>query len=252
MALTELTFRLQHDCLFNDFTRKHPDIPFAVWCNSVTDFLEVECRDAETFERIQPDLFVLAKGRGSKILSKSFERGNLQVLVRTCSCNKGPRGRRVTISDFFQKHNLLEIQPTIYNDGWEHYRVIAFHDRDIKNLFRSLDGYAKTEVLSRRTIEGSPMRDAFLVSLKTLFNELTPKQADALLTALESGYYQVPKKVTTEEIARRHKVPRTTYEEHIRKAESKVLRAIAPYVSLYARSRISTQPAHEAHALAIA
>jgi hypothetical protein len=35
-------------------------------------------------------------------------------------------------------------------------------------------------------------------------------------------------------IAEKHKVPRTTYEEHLRKAESKILRAIAPYVRMYA------------------
>jgi predicted DNA binding protein len=235
MALTELTFRLQHDCPFNDFTRKHPDVPFAVWCNGSTDFMEVDCPDAASYERIQPDLLAMAKSRGSKMLNRTFEGGNLQVLVRTCTCNKG---KRVSVSDHFEKHNMLEIQPTVYHDGWEHYRIIAFSDTDIKNLFRGLEGYANTEILSRKRIEGSTMRDAFLVSLNTLFNELTQKQADALLNALESGYYQVPKKVTTEEIARRFKVPRTTYEEHIRKAESKVLRAVAPYVSLYARSRL--------------
>ena len=53
-----------------------------------------------------------------------------------------------------------------------------------------------------------------------------------LVFALENGYYQVPKKVTTEEIASKLKLPRTTYEEHLRKAEGKVLRSMAPYISL--------------------
>jgi hypothetical protein len=42
----------------------------------------------------------------------------------------------------------------------------------------------------------------------------------------------VPKRVTTDEIAERLGVPRTTYEEHLRKAEGKVLRAVAPYLEL--------------------
>jgi hypothetical protein len=54
------------------------------------------------------------------------------------------------------------------------------------------------------------------------------------LAALEYGYYQVPKKATAEEIATEHKVPRTTFEEHLRKAESKILRAMAPCVRMYA------------------
>jgi predicted DNA binding protein len=49
---------------------------------------------------------------------------------------------------------------------------------------------------------------------------------------VENGYYQVPKKVTTEEMASKLRLPRTTYEEHLRKAEGKVLRSMAPYISM--------------------
>jgi hypothetical protein len=56
------------------------------------------------------------------------------------------------------------------------------------------------------------------------------------LSALDYGYYQVPKRLTAEEIARKQRVPRTTYEEHVRKAESKILRAMAPYMRIYASS----------------
>jgi len=45
--------------------------------------------------------------------------------------------------------------------------------------------------------------------------------------------WKIPKKMTAEEIAQKHHVPRTTFEEHLRKAESKILRAIAPYVRMY-------------------
>jgi predicted DNA binding protein len=65
---------------------------------------------------------------------------------------------------------------------------------------------------------------------------LTEKQVDALMAALDNGYYEVPKKKTAEEIARKYGVPRTTYEEHVRKAESKIFRAIAPYIGMYASS----------------
>jgi predicted DNA-binding protein (UPF0251 family) len=46
--------------------------------------------------------------------------------------------------------------------------------------------------------------------------------------------------MTAEEIATKNGVPRTTFEEHLRKAESKVLRAIAPYVRMYASKAQST------------
>ncbi|MGA8856301.1 MAG: helix-turn-helix domain-containing protein [Candidatus Bathyarchaeia archaeon] len=70
--------------------------------------------------------------------------------------------------------------------------------------------------------------------MAAFFSDLTDKQTNSFLAALEYGYYQVPKKMTAEEIANKNKVPRTTYEEHLRKAESKILRAMAPYVRMYA------------------
>jgi hypothetical protein len=75
-----------------------------------------------------------------------------------------------------------------------------------------------------------------VISLSSAFSELTQKQVDALLAALDYGYYQVPKRVTAEEVARKRRVPRTTHEEHVRKAESKILRAMAPYLRMYASS----------------
>jgi hypothetical protein len=57
----------------------------------------------------------------------------------------------------------------------------------------------------------------------------------ALLTAVEHGYYEIPKRVTADELAKRQGQPRSTLEEHIRKAESKVLLAVAPYMMLYAK-----------------
>jgi hypothetical protein len=83
-------------------------------------------------------------------------------------------------------------------------------------------------------IREKSIRDAFVVSLSSIFSELTDKQISSLLAALDYGYYQIPKKVTAEDIALKNKVPRTTYEEHLRKAESKILQTIAPYVRMFA------------------
>ena len=52
---------------------------------------------------------------------------------------------------------------------------------------------------------------------------------------MESGYCEIPKRVTTEELAKQHRQPRTIFEEHIRKAESKVVHAMAPFMMIYAK-----------------
>src|SRR2546428_12938542 len=77
--------------------------------------------------------------------------------------------------------------------------------------------------------------DAFLLSLSSLFGNLTEKQMKALLAAIEGGYYEIPKRTTADELAGKLGTPRSTLEEHIRKAESKIVLAMAPYMMMYAR-----------------
>ncbi|HZW55068.1 MAG TPA: helix-turn-helix domain-containing protein [Nitrososphaerales archaeon] len=51
--------------------------------------------------------------------------------------------------------------------------------------------------------------------------------------AVQQGYYQVPRKVRFGYMSERAKIPRTTYEEHVRQAESKIIQSVAPYLSLF-------------------
>ena len=110
--------------------------------------------------------------------------------------------------------------------------MISFSQKDIKATFDELTKFSKYEIISRTTRPDYSVRETFVVSTNKLFGELTGKQRDALAAALDNGYYRVPKKVTTDEIAHQMGQPRTTYEEHLRKAESKVLRSVAPYLEL--------------------
>lgn len=164
------------------------------------------------------------------MLTKNFLDRNLQLIVKTCRCNKiSPN-----IDDVVAGNSCLQIPPETYHGGWEHYRVVGFRENDYKKLFQELSKLGPVEILEKKVIAEKSLRESFVISTTSVFSELTGKQVNSLLAALEYGYYQIPKKATAEEIAHKHHVPRTTFEEHLRKAESKVLRAIAPYVRMYA------------------
>jgi predicted DNA binding protein len=227
----EVTFKAQHECPYLHFSRKHPDVRIVQWCNRRTDVLEVECGDIETFNRIEQDLQRLLLWKGARVLRKTFGEKNIQVITKTCrDTHIAP-----SISGTIERNSCLEIPPVVYHGGWETHKVMGFRENDFKKLFKDLSKLGAAEVLSKRVYEEKSMIDTFAVSLSAAFSDLTPKQAEAIATALELGYYQVPKKTTTEELALKQKVPRTTYEEHLRKAESKILRALSPYITLYAR-----------------
>jgi hypothetical protein len=233
----ELTFRAKHDCPYVQFSEKHPDVRIVEWCNHKIDVLEVECGDIEMFNRIEPDLQRLLVWKGGKVLTKTFGPRNIQAITKTC------RDDRISpsISGVVERNLCLDIQPVTYGGGWETHKAIGFRESDYKKLFKDLENLGPVEVVSKRIRPQKSMIDTFAVSLSSVFRELTGKQVEAIVAALELGYYQVPKRITTEELARKQSAPRTTYEEHLRKAESKVLRALAPYIILYAQRPVTLE-----------
>jgi len=236
MPVYEISFKFQHDCPFNNLSKKYPSVMFAAWCNYSSEFMEIKCNELELFNQLQLELRGWAETRGSRILHSSFDDKGGLILAMTCACDR--RGSPTTV---IEDNNCLQIDPTTYFEGWENYRIIGFDQESVSKLFNRLEKIGELEMVGRKPIRTGSLRHSFVISLTDLFSRLTEKQINALMQALEAGYYRLPKKVTTERIAEILNVPRTTFEEHMRKAESKVMSAVAPYISIYARSNVKKQ-----------
>lgn len=63
---------------------------------------------------------------------------------------------------------------------------------------------------------------------RQLFSTLTERQQDILLTAIELGYYAVPRDATYEDIGEELGIAPVTVGEHLRKIESRILTEIVP------------------------
>lgn len=228
----EVFLRLQHECAYNDLSKKFPEARISMWCNSGADILEIESGNLDSFEGIQKELASMSKEYGSKILSKTITQGNVQFVAKACACTKMVKN---STNDIFEKYDFMPVPPDVMTGGWEYYRLVGFDNSDLRGMLKHLDSIGKAEVLYKKTITEGVTDDTFIVSLSSLFGQLTEKQLKALVAAVEDGYYEIPKKVTTEDLAKRHRQPRTTFEEHIRKAESKIVHAMAPFMMMYAK-----------------
>jgi len=108
----------------------------------------------------------------------------------------------------------------------------------IKPVMQRADGYEDWEVASwNRDILMSLMKvpafDMKLISIQQvkidnlfmpqIYPRLSPKQKDAIELAVKNEYYNFPRKVYLEKLAKISKVSRTTYEENLRKAENKII-----------------------------
>jgi len=132
--------------------------------------------------------------------------------------------------------------PTIFHQGWEHYKIVSTSPTTEKKLFQDLQRVGDFEILSKTRILNTGIGGAMRISTLSLFSRLTDKQLRALLTAYELGYYRTPREKTTEELAKSFHLTRPTFEEHLRKAENKIIASVAQHLRLlYYRERVTPE-----------
>jgi predicted DNA binding protein len=170
------------------------------------------------------------------VLHESRDDAGYHVVTQSCLCSL-----EASIIDRFEDHNCLYQSPTIYRQGWEHYTVIAFDEGDVRALLADLRADRDIELLSKTAIAEKRIPHSMLTPVDQLFDDLTDRQLAALQLALEQGYYEQPRKTSLREIAGRTSVAKSTYEEHLRKAENKLLTNAGRFLRLVTATS-STNP----------
>ncbi len=103
-------------------------------------------------------------------------------------------------------------------------------DRLRATLLMNEDEVGQFRELSMKYPEELPLRILTVSPLKTKADSdlarLTGKQRKALLLAFALGYYDIPRKITSYDLARRLKVNNSTLVEHLRKAQRRLLSGV--------------------------
>ena len=108
------------------------------------------------------------------------------------------------------------LSPLRYGDGKLRF-TYAGNARQLRDIL----GQARTRGLHYRILS---LKEAeFAVSL---LDHLTKKQSEVLRVAYELGYYDIPRKITSEQLGRGLGMRAATVVEHLRKSEKRLLDAI--------------------------
>ena len=193
------------------------DTAIELWCNDHCDLLHV----SGTGGRAVVDHVEDAVGVRERVVEDD------ERLLITGACLKERDSD--PIEGVLADHDCLLVPPLKYEDGAKWCRVLALDPENLTAFYRDVAAEFPVTVESKREV-GSVQGDRPLLTLDSALPDLSPRQREALATAHAMGYYRIPRDSTTAELAAEMGVERRTFEEHLRRAENKLLGAFAEYV----------------------
>lgn len=223
MALWEISFRTRYEYPFIQISGRHPGVPISMWCIWGRELLQVPTLDERELMEIEKDI-----KKAGRVVDRWIEAQQARIFMLRCTCGTYENSPW----NVWEPHEFFDAPPAIYQDGWGYFRVIGFDEEATRHLFRDFNRLGPTELIRKRELSLSMLPTSVWVN--SLFADLTGKQIDAVLKAHRYGYYTSPRQITTENIARGIGVSRSTYEEHLRKAENQIVNALVPYLQLFA------------------
>ena len=223
----DVSLKLDHSLPFCGLSKEFPSVSIQRWCNLQVDILEFQSPRESDAEEIERSLRKMLKTLGARLIR--FNRYSSKNLEAVIGCRCAIDNSTVAMIEWA---GCIPVMPLNYRGGLEYCRVLAFTKGNLDGAISGLSKVAKLEIQSKSVVQRESARGAITVTVDEFLGALTKKQLAAFMAAMQMGYYGMPKGATIDEIASKQGMKRSTYEEHLRKAELKILQAVRPYARL--------------------
>jgi hypothetical protein len=115
---------------------------------------------------------------------------------------------------------LLAARPPDFLDTDRMKVEVLGRETDVKKILQNASRWSNTYKILGLTSSIDKKEE------ESLLSRLSIKQRQALLTAFALGYYDVPRRISSEELSRHLNADKSTVVEHLRKAEKKLIDGI--------------------------
>lgn len=228
MALYDIKFKVMFDDDYSRLTRKFPSLKVFFWCNNEYDVIELFVDNPKDYQVIREEI-----PHPCSLVEEMSDEDRFHMVIKNCSCYKDDN----SVDKFVGDLNILLLSPVIIENGWEEHHAIVFDHKDFEELMERFEEKGHVVKVVRKVPFGGTIASLTPLTRSTLFSVLTEKQVGALLTAYKNGYYRLPRKTDVKTIAAKQNVARTTFQEHLRKAECKVISTMIPQIQLFNQSK---------------
>ncbi len=227
MPAVEAHLRVRHPCPYCDLSVEFPSTLLLLWCDNRRDVFLVAAPDPEELERV---LAALRDAFRARTLVR--EGNDALVVVPDFEWADPP-----SVTGLARQGGVWTLPPVVYLEGRETYRFLSPTKRELYALIARLRRLGEVELLAVSTRSGlSRLKDLPMESTTSALG-LTDRQTSSLVAAFEGGLLSVPARAGWSEVARRIGLSRSTFGEHLRKGQLRLLENCYP--ALRARIRES-------------
>jgi predicted DNA binding protein len=230
MPVVDARVRVQHPCPYCELSIEFPRSLLLLWCDNRRDTFMVTSPDPPELRRL------IAAFRRSFHAQTLLSDGTSAILVVPDFEWEDPP----SVTRLAREGEVWVLPPVVYSDGRETYRLLSPNRRRLFHLLRRLRRLGEVAVLSVSARAGLDTVREFPTASVHFFEGLTHRQLRALLAAHDGGLLEVPARSSWEEVARREGLGRSTFGEHLRKAQRRLVEN--SYSVLRARAEASKTP----------
>ncbi len=143
---------------------------------------------------------------------------NLEVDKNTLFFIGKSRDRKIP-SSFYSPKMFFTKPVFVDKSGYEFWEVASWNKNILADFLENLEKQ-KDMQLEMLSFRDTKLNDVYFPSIMP---QLTEKQKRAFEIAVEQGYYDIPKRIDLKKLARLMNISLATYQEHLKRAEAKII-----------------------------
>jgi predicted DNA binding protein len=213
MAIVDARVRVHHPCPYCDLSTRFPRSLFLLWCDNRRDVILVSSPRRDELRRV---LAAWKRGFHARILLR--EGSDALLIVPDFEWPDPPSVTRMA-----RAGGVWALHPVLYLGGEETYRFLAPSRAGLNRLFRKLRRLGAVEILSITDRAGLDSVRTVPAATVHLLEGLTDPQTRSLIAARDAGLLDVPARSSWGAVARAQGLARSTFGEHLRKGQRKLL-----------------------------
>lgn len=229
MPIVDARVRVHHPCPYCDLSTRFPRTLFLLWCDNRRDTVLVSSPDRAELGRV---LTVWKRRFHARVLLR--EGNDALLIVRDFEWQNPP-----SVTGMARAGGVWALHPVLYFGGQETYRFLAPSRAGLSRLTQRLRRLGAVEVLSIADRAGLELVRTVPASTVHLLEGMSDPQVRSLIAAHDAGLFEVPVRTSWASVARAQGLSRSTFGEHLRKGQRRLVKNSYPLL----RARLGSRTA---------